>query len=127
MLIQIPVFIALFYVLRSAIELRFAPFLWVRDLSQPENILAGTLPFGLGLNILPLIMTVLQWYQQRLTPATGDPSQQKMMLFMPWLMLIFFYNFAAGLVLYWSTNTALMVVQQMTQRYRAGHRPAAKA
>ncbi len=116
MLIQIPVFIALFVVLRSAIELRFASFLWVRDLSEPENLLAGRLPFGLSLNLLPLIMTVTQVWQQKLSPQTGDPSQRKMMVFMPVIMLVFFYNFASGLVLYWTTNQCLMIAQQLLQR-----------
>ena len=69
MLIQIPVFIALFVVLRSAIELRFARFLWIRDLSEPENLLAGVLPFGLSLNILPVIMAATMAWQQKLTPV----------------------------------------------------------
>ena len=73
MVIQIPVFIALFVVLRSAIELRFAPFLWVKDLSQPENILAGVLP--MPLNILPLVMAGTMFLQQKLTPAGGDSQQ----------------------------------------------------
>ncbi len=122
MLIQIPVFIALFVVLRSAIELRFAPFLWVRDLSEPENLLAGRLPFGLSLNLLPLIMTATQIWQQRLTPQAGDPSQQKLMTFMPIIMLVFFYNFASGLVLYWTTNQCLMIGQQLIQRHRVGRK-----
>ncbi len=120
MLIQIPVFIALFVVLRSAIELRFAPFLWVRDLSQPENLLAGVLP--IPLNILPIVMAVTMVWQQKLTPGTGDPNQQKMMMFMPVMMLVMFYNFAAGLTLYWTTNQCLMIVQQLIM-----HRKSAKA
>lgn len=110
-LIQIPVFIALFVVLRSAIELRFAPFLWVRDLSQPENLLAGLLP--IPLNILPIIMAVTMVWQQKLTPSAGDASQQKMMMIMPVMMLVIFYNFAAGLALYWTTNQCLMIAQQL--------------
>ena len=113
MIIQIPVFIALFVVLRSAIELRFAPFLWIRDLSRPENLLAGLLPFGLSLNILPLVMAATMAWQQKLTPSGGDPNQQKMMMFMPVMMLVLFYNFAAGLVLYWTTNQCLMIAQQV--------------
>ncbi len=116
-LIQIPVFIALFVVLRSAIELRFAPFLWVKDLSQPENLLAGVLP--IPLNILPIFMAAATVWQTKLTPSSGaDPNQQKMMMFMPVLMLVMFYNFAAGLVLYWSTNTVLVIVQQLMMQRR---------
>ncbi|MCX6995629.1 MAG: membrane protein insertase YidC, partial [Kiritimatiellaeota bacterium] len=107
MLIQIPVFIALFSVLRSAIELRFAPFLWIRDLSEPENLIqfGFTIPL-LGwqaLNILPIVMAVTMAWQQKLTPSSGDAQQQKIMMIMPVMMLFFFYNFAAGLSLYWTT------------------------
>jgi YidC/Oxa1 family membrane protein insertase len=109
MLIQIPVFIALFVVLRSAIELRFAHFLWIRDLSQPENLFAGMLPMGLSLNLLPILMAATMAWQQRLTPsASADPTQQKIMMFMPIMMLVMFYNFASGLALYWTTQNVLM-------------------
>ena len=125
MLIQIPVFFALFVVLRSAIELRFAGFLWVRDLSEPENLFADVLP--IGLNILPLIMTGATVLQQKLTPTTGDPKQAKMMQWMPVMMLFLFYNFAAGLVLYWTTNNFLMIVQQLIYRRRKAKQAAAPA
>lgn len=114
MLIQIPVFIALFVVLRSAIELRFASFLWIRDLSQAENLLAGILP--VPLNILPLVMTATMWLQQKMTPQTGDPQQQKVMAFMPLMMLFLFYKMASGLVLYWTTNQCLMILQQFMMK-----------
>lgn len=127
MLVQIPVFIALFHMLRSAIELRFAPFLWVNDLSEPENLLAGMIPLVGSLNILPLLMTVTQIWQQKLTPAAGDPSQQKMMQWMPIMMLVFFYHFASGLVLYWTTNQVLMIVQLYLQKYRREHAAAKPA
>ncbi|MBM4154302.1 MAG: membrane protein insertase YidC [Lentisphaerae bacterium] len=117
-LVQLPVLIALFNVLRGAIELRFAPFLWIADLSEPENLLAGMLPFGLALNPLPLVMTAMQVWQTKLTPSGGDPAQQKMMLWMPVVMLYFFYSFPAGLVLYWTTNQALMIAQMLRQRMR---------
>lgn len=120
MLIQIPVFIALFVVLRSAIELRFASFLWITDLSEAENLF----PFGFSIpllgwsaiNILPILMAVTMFWQQKLTPSTGDAQQQKIMMFMPVMMLFFFYNFAAGLSLYWTTNQVLMIVQLYWQR-----------
>jgi YidC/Oxa1 family membrane protein insertase len=118
MLVQIPVFIALFVVLRSAIELRFAPFLWIRDLSEPENLLAGMIPVVGSLNILPLVMAGTMFWQQKLTPGAGDPQQQKMMAFMPLLMLVFFYSFASGLVLYWTTNQCLMIAQQLINKRR---------
>jgi YidC/Oxa1 family membrane protein insertase len=116
MLIQIPVFIALFVVLRSAIELRFADFLWVKDLSEPERLLADVLP--IPLNILPIFMAAAQAWQQSMTPAT-DQAQQKMMLFfMPVMMLVMFYSMPSALVLYWSTNTVIMIAQQLIQKER---------
>jgi YidC/Oxa1 family membrane protein insertase len=122
MLIQIPVFIALFVVLRSAIELRFADFLWIRDLSEPENLLAGLLPYPVSaLNILPVFMAATMFWQQKLTPmTTADPMQQKMMLwFMPIMMLVMFYHMPSALVLYWSTNQVIMIAQLMIQHKRS--------
>ncbi|MBU4366164.1 MAG: membrane protein insertase YidC [Verrucomicrobia bacterium] len=117
MLIQIPVFIALFVVLRSAIEMRFADFLWIKDLSEPERLLADFLP--IPLNILPIFMAGAQAWQQSMTPAT-DSSQQKMLLFfMPVMMLVMFYMMPSALVLYWSTNTVIMIAQQLIQKKRA--------
>jgi len=118
-LVQLPVLFALFVVLRSAIELRFAPFLWIRDLSEPENLLHGRLPFGLSLNPLPIVMTALQVWQSALTPSSGDPAQQKMFMIMPVLFVFFFYNFPSGLVLYWTASQALMIVQLLRQRRAA--------
>lgn len=123
MLVQIPVFFALFVVLRIAIELRFADFLWISDLSAPERLLefGFTIPL-LGwdaLNILPLLMTITMVIQQKMTPAAGDPTQQKIMLvMMPAMMLFFLYNFASGLALYWTTQNILMIVQQLLYKQR---------
>lgn len=119
MLIQIPVFIALYNILRSDIGLRFAGFLWVADLSEAENLLVGTLPFGLALNLLPIYMAVTMAWQQKLTPAAGDPAQQKMMMFMPLIMLLFFYSLPSGMVLYWSVNQTMMIVQLLWQKRRS--------
>jgi YidC/Oxa1 family membrane protein insertase len=117
MLIQIPVFIALFVVLRSAIELRFANFLWIRDLSEPENLLPGLLPFGLPLNILPILMAGTMYLQMKLSPSAGDPAQHKIMaVMMPAMMLVFLYNFASGLALYWTTQNILMIIQQLMMK-----------
>jgi YidC/Oxa1 family membrane protein insertase len=119
MLVQIPVFIALFTVLRSAVELRFAPFLWISDLSEPENLLAGMIPVIGSLNILPLLMVATMFIQQKLTPAAGDPQQQKMMaIMMPLMMLIFFYTMPSGLVLYWTTSQVSMIVQLLVRKER---------
>ena len=110
MLIQIPIFIALFVVLRSAIELRFASFLWIADLSQPENLFAGLLP--VPLNILPILTAVTMGLQTHLSPSTGDPAQKKMMTWMMPIMLLFmFYSMASALCLYWTVSQALSIVQ----------------
>jgi len=122
MLVQLPVFIALYTVLRSAVELRFAPFLWVADLSEPENLFAGVLPFSL--NILPLVMAAVTIVQSKLTPAMGDPAQQKMMTWMmPLMMLFFFYSMPAALSLYWTVSTILAIAQLWWQQ----HTPKAEA
>ena len=111
MLIQIPVFIALFNVLRSAVELRYAPFLWIADLSEPEGLLAAYLPFG-GLNILPILMALSTGLQSYFTPSAGDQSQQKMMtVFMPVMMLVMFYSFPSALSLYWFLSNLFSIVQ----------------
>lgn len=119
MIIQIPVFIALFTVLRSAIELRFSKFLWISDLSEPENLFAGTIPFVGSLNILPLLMAATMMWQQKLTPTAGDPQQQKMMaVMMPVMMLFFFYTMPSGLVLYWTTSQVLMIIQMLIKKQK---------
>ena len=111
MLIQIPVFIALFNVLRSAVELRYAPFLWIGDLSEPEALFSSWFPFG-GLNILPILMAVSTGLQSAFTPSTGDKSQQKMMMiFMPAMMLFMFYSFPSALSLYWFLSNLFSIVQ----------------
>lgn len=121
MVIQIPVFIGLFTVLRSAVELRYARFLWIADLSEPEGLFAGAIPFlSSGVNILPLLMTATMVLQQRLTPSAGDPQQQKMMAFMPIMMLFLFYSMPSGLVLYWTVSQALSILQLYLQRQRDG-------
>ena len=121
MLIQIPVFIALFTVLRSAVELRYAPFLWIADLSEPENLLAGVLP--MPLNILPFLMSATMALQSYLTPSTGDPQQQKMMMIMmPIMMLFMFYSFPSALSLYWTVSQVLSIVQMLMIRRSTAHK-----
>jgi YidC/Oxa1 family membrane protein insertase len=118
MLVQIPVFIALFTVLRSAVELRYAPFLWISDLSEPENLFPGVFPFG-GLNILPILMAVTMGLQSALTPSTGDKQQQRMMMvMMPVMMLVMFYSFPSALSLYWTLSQVLSIVQMWYIRKR---------
>ena len=125
MLIQIPVFIALFNVLRSAVELRYAPFLWIGDLSEPEGLFASWFPFG-GLNILPILMAVSTGLQSAFTPSTGDKSQQKMMMiFMPLMMLFMFYSFPSALSLYWFLSNLFSIVQMwIIRRQTAAKTPA---
>ena len=128
MLIQIPVFIALFTVLRSAVELRFAPFLWIADLSEPENLLPGVLPFVSGLNILPFLMSGTMVLQTKLSPSAGDPTQQKMMMvMMPLMMLFMFYSMPSALLLYWTVSQMLAIVQLLWQRRRAAAKAADNA
>ena len=119
MLIQIPVFIALFQVLRSAVELRYAGFLWISDLSEPERLFASWFPFG-GLNILPLLMAATMYLQSKLTPSTGDKSQQRMMtVFMPLMMLVMFYSFASALSLYWTLSQVISILQMWLMRRKS--------
>lgn len=108
MLLQMPVFVALFNVLYMTIELRQAPFLlWVTDLSIPD-------PYY----VLPILMGVTMVIQQKITPTTMDPVQAKIMLLLPAFMTLLFLNFASGLVLYWFTNNLLTIGQQfITDRY----------
>ena len=117
MVIQIPVFIALFTVLRSAVELRYAPFLWIVDLSEPENLFAGMVPLVGSLNILPFLMSGTMALQSYLTPSTGDKQQQKMMMIMmPVMMLFMFYSFPSALSLYWTVSQILAIVQMLMMR-----------
>ncbi len=115
MIIQIPVFFALYSLLGYAIELRHAPFLlWINDLSAPDRLSIGIqLPYvGNGIPVLTLLMGASMFIQQKMTPTTGDPTQAKMMLFLPVVFTFMFINFAAGLVLYWLVNNVLSIGQQ---------------
>ena len=120
-LITIPFFIGFFTMLQSASELRFASFLWVHDLSAPDTIYsfgAVTLPLlgltHLNVNIMPILMGATTIIQMRLTPTpSADPAQQTMFKLMPWIFMIFCYNFAAGLALYSTINGVFTIAQQM--------------
>lgn len=115
MVIQIPVFFALYSLLGYAIELRHAPFLlWINDLSAPDRLAVGfQIPYvGNGIPVLTLLMGASMFIQQKMTPTTGDPTQAKMMLFLPVVFTFMFINFAAGLVLYWLVNNVLSIGQQ---------------
>lgn len=118
MLIQIPVFFALFRILGSAIELRHAPFLfWINDLSAPDRLFS--FPFEIpfmsppsGIPVLTLLMGVSMYIQQKMTPTPGDQIQAKMMMLMPVVFTVMFINFPSGLVLYWFVNNVLSIGQQ---------------
>ena len=118
MVFQIPVFFALYRMLYEAIELRHAPFLgWITDLSAPDRLLnfGFSIPFmqpPYGIPVLTIIMGATMFLQQKLSPAMGDPSQAKMMQFMPLVFTVIFINFSSGLVLYWLVNNILSISQQ---------------
>ena len=119
MLLQIPVFFALYKVLLIAIELRAAPFmLWITDLSGPDTLF-GHIPqwvpllSGSAVGPLPIVMGLTMVIQQKMTPTSGDPRQAKMMMFMPVIFTFMFLNFASGLVLYWLVNNILSIIQQV--------------
>lgn len=112
-MIQIPVFIALYWVLLSSVEMRNAPWiLWIHDLSAPD-------PFF----ILPVVMTLTTMLQTALNPAPPDPMQAKLMWFMPLIFSVMFFFFPAGLVLYWITNNILSITQQWVINTRMGVPP----
>ena len=115
MMIQIPIFFGLFSMLGQAAELRNASFLWVHDLSQPDTV--ALIP-GLGwpINILPLIMGSTNLWLMRMTPKTGDTTQQRVMMFMPLIFLFFCYNFAAALALYYTTQNLFTILQLYQNR-----------
>ena len=109
-LIQLPVFIGFFTMLRTAVELRGAKFLWACDLSQSDTV---TDIAGFPINPLPIIMGVTMLLQARMTPVspTADPTQQKIMKFLPLMFIVFLYNFSAGLTLYWTVQNMLSILQ----------------
>ncbi|HEY7000234.1 MAG TPA: membrane protein insertase YidC [Candidatus Udaeobacter sp.] len=110
MMIQIPIFFGLFKMLGQAVELRNARFLWVRDLSQPDTI--AHLPLlGWPVNIIPLCMAATQIWLMAMTPKTGDPTQRRIMMFMPLIFLFICYNFAAALALYYTAQNLFSILQ----------------
>ncbi|HNY71513.1 MAG TPA: membrane protein insertase YidC [Syntrophorhabdus sp.] len=114
MIIQIPVFFALYKALSGAIELRHAHFLWwMNDLSAPEDLFTLSVAgYALPIRILPLIMGITQVLQQKMTPTTADPMQEKIMLLMPIVFTFLFWGFPSGLVLYWLVNNVISIAQQ---------------
>lgn len=115
-LVQFPIFIGLFFMLRTSSELRFAPFLWVKDLSAPEHLFSWgmNIPFlGEYFNLLPLLMGLTMFFQMRMTPTpTTDNMQRKIFQFMPFIFLLFCYRFPSGLVIYWTGQNLISIFQQ---------------
>jgi YidC/Oxa1 family membrane protein insertase len=114
MVLQFPVFIGLYNALSTPIELRHAPFLWIKDLSRPDW---QSLPFTvgewhLGVPILTILMGASMFLQQWMTPTAGDPNQRKMMMLMPLMFTFMFVSFPAGLTVYWLVNNVLTIGQQ---------------
>lgn len=110
MFIQLPVFLAFYRMLWSAVELRHESFLWVDDLSMPDYLF--TIPgLEIPFNLLPILMGLTSFIQIAITPKTGDKTQQMIFMFMPLIFLVICYNFAAALALYWTTSNAFSILQ----------------
>jgi YidC/Oxa1 family membrane protein insertase len=137
MLLQIPVFFGFLTMIRTAIELRGAQWLWVTDLAQPDTLFwipnPGFIPFigaGLPFNLLPLIMGATMLWQARLTPPSPgmDQTQQAIMKYLPLIFLVTLYNFSAAMTLYWTTNNLLTILQtKVTKNIPAPATAAPKA
>lgn len=108
MLIQLPIFFGFYRMLQYAVELRHQGFLWVDDLSQPDTV--ATLA-GVPINLLPIVMAITSFIQMAMTPKTGDKTQQRIMMFMPFMFFFFCYSFASALALYWTTTNIFSIVQ----------------
>jgi YidC/Oxa1 family membrane protein insertase len=120
-LLQIPIFYALYKVLMLAVEMRHEPFVaWIRDLSAPDPLtpvnlfgfLSFTPPGLLAIGVLPILLGITMWLQFKLNPAPMDPVQQKVFAFMPWVLMVIMAPFAAGLQLYWTVNNIISIAQQ---------------
>ncbi len=138
MLLQIPIFFSLYKVIFVTLELRHAPWIgWINDLSAPDPSsilnLFGLLPWAapeptsflaiISLGILPILLGISMWLQQKLNPAPADPSQKMIFAWMPWVFMFMLGNFASGLVLYWITNNTITFVQQYGIMRSHGHKP----
>jgi YidC/Oxa1 family membrane protein insertase len=139
MVLQIPVFFGFYRMIQSAIELRGAPFLWVGDLSKSDTLfvipglgfvpIIGIAGVGLPFNLLPLIMGATMLWQARLTPPSPgmDPTQAKIMRYMPLMFMVILYNFSAGLTLYWTVQNLLTIAQTKLTRTTTSPAPALQA
>ena len=119
-LIQIPIFLGMFWMLRSAAELYGQGFLWADDLSEQDSI---SVVQGFSLNLLPILMVVTQWFQMKLNPMQMGPEMSeaqrinvKMMRFMPFMFLVFLYFFSSALVLYWTIQNLMTILQTVVTK-----------
>ena len=137
-LIQIPIFFSLYKVIFVTIELRQAPFFgWIKDLSAPDSSslfnLFGALPWAapaphtllatIFIGVLPILLGVTMWLQQKLNPAPADPVQQQLFAWMPFVFMFMLGGFASGLVVYWITNNTITFTQQYLIMRSHGHKP----
>ena len=134
-LVQIPIFFSLYKVLVVTIELRHAPFYgWITDLSAPDPSswmnLFGLLPYEipgflglLSIGVLPVLMGITMWLQQKLNPAPTDPTQAMIFAWLPWVFMFMLGSFAAGLVLYWVANNTITFAQQYLIMRSQGIKP----
>ena len=124
-LIQIPVFIALYWVLLASVEMRAAPWVgWIEDLSKPDTLFGVWL--GAPIGLLPILMAVSMFIQTKLNPTPPDPIQAKLMMLMPIAFSFMFFFFPSGLVLYWVVNNVLSIAQQwqINKIYGGSKKPA---
>ncbi|MRX51456.1 membrane protein insertase YidC [Paracoccus sp. S-4012] len=137
-LLQIPIFFALYKVIFVTIELRHAPWIgWIRDLSAPDPSsllnLFGLLPWAtpapgtmlhmVALPALAIVLGISMWLQQKLNPTPTDPTQKMIFAYMPWIFMFMLGGFASGLVLYWIANNTITIIQQYWIMSSHGHRP----
>ncbi|MCM2563232.1 membrane protein insertase YidC [Lutimaribacter sp. EGI FJ00015] len=137
-LLQIPIFFSLYKVIFVTLELRHAPFIgWIRDLSAPDPSslynLFGLLPWDapdpqsfvalIFIGVLPILLGVTMWLQQKLNPAPTDPTQKMIFAWMPWVFMFMLGGFASGLVIYWIANNTITFIQQYLIMRRHGYKP----
>ena len=124
-LVQIPVFISLYWVLLASVELRYASWFWIHDLAAPDKMF--TIPgIDMPVGVLPIVMMITMIFQTKMNPTPPDPVQAKVMMIMPFAFGIMFFFFPAGLVLYWLVNNILSIAQQwqITRMIGDGKAPA---
>ncbi|EQA35511.1 60Kd inner membrane protein [Leptospira inadai serovar Lyme str. 10] len=132
MLIQLPIFFALYVAFADTIDLWKSPFLWIKDLSEPDFVWTSpAIPFltkdGLSLNLLVLLMVGTQFVSMRLTTVPTDPNQKMMMYVMPLIMVFFLWSMPSGLTLYWTVTNLLSIAQQWVTNLRKKDETPAKA